>query len=311
MSKLGFEFLGRTALVFSLGLGACTPRDVKVLSDADRAQLDRNKAERSANGARSGATKDDLLMAAYLTERQAEALQMLTWVLDSSSFNPTSDASLQLLVSASKADQRTVHLNFVNSQKNYMTYKATTDGALHAHTDFVPGTSGAEIAGIQITAFGFSTYLQSTASKDTVQATDINRELSLSPSIDKADEFDVMYTTQTQLKITKASLADDRKVISVVTMRIRMDGPTKKIELLSSSGNARTYDRYMLQQVSSTDLKFTFDVCAKVQGTVSVTGKGPSTLKIDETGFSAEAWTSALAPCETRPVLDWRRFLEN
>jgi hypothetical protein len=292
---------------------SCTPRDVSVASDQDRAQWGR-KSEKGGGGksANTGATKDDMILASHLVERQAEALQMLSWVLDSSNFNKAADPSLKILESENTSNHLTQHFNFTSSKIKYLNYQATLSGSVHARSSWEAGAAGPSLIELNVTSLGFATFLQVNGGGHTLQAIDMQREMHVSPALGKPGEFDVVYNTVTRLKIVNGGNTDEREIYPQVEMRVHLDTVGKKVDVLSSVGNIRSYDRFMEQNIVSQDLKISFGPCVKIEGTVSVTsGKGPGELKVDENGFTSDAWKSAHAACEVRPVLDWRRFLEN
>jgi hypothetical protein len=295
-----------TGLLYILvGLSACTPRDVRVSSDGQKTKFE----DRKGDDAKKAPNKDELLLATHLVERQAEALQILSWVADPASFNKNADATLQVVESGVQNNQWTQYFIFNSTQQKSQSTTATLTGSLQAQVT-VSGTAEApELQKIEVSSVGFAIYLQS--QKDSVQVKDDKRQLVVTPAKDAAGEYDIFYTTETHLKVNKAGNSEERTLYPMVLMRARIDWKTKSIELLNSSGSIRNYDRYMIENISSQDLKITFDSCVKISGLVKAQGKSTVDLKVGEDAFSVEGWSSSNAACAERPVVDLNRFLQN
>lgn len=299
----------RSLLLLSLFLVSCAPRDVALVNEDERpqiSQLGRKGKSKDKNANNSGLFFGHFALSAQLIERQAEALQVLRWALF-----PQQRGSADLFIQRSGEGTGEVLISVMGRgmKRSYQGYDLNRTEAWQIKMNLLD--DGHKIG--TIAAEGTSSHLV-TMSQDMayrVQAQDIEKKILITPLTENT--FRIEYALKNMISAKKANKQDAATVDSQLDIEVKIVNQNEfqvkstTLRSLVMPGN-REY-----QLTLSEDFRTYFSDCVQVIGRAAMIGnKKNSELVFEDSSIrvSESKWTSVLAECSNRPLIDFTRLVE-
>jgi hypothetical protein len=326
-STLGLCFsrkvCGAILLTLSLGVTACTPRDVKVVDESTRLKINTNKNGPFSNVKKDGFNLENSALASFLIEKQIEAIDLIKVSTGRSDL-----AKSQYSVSTSDAADKEAadnkkQVNLVSSQ-DVLDYVNTDGRWLHKIKKSL-AVSYTEKESVLMSLEG-----KAESSKMSVDAADLGKTyvnlvedsyvLKVTAADEKADVLQVNVLIEGSLSGAKGTANASNKIS--INLKMAVDQASLKssdVKIISSRAeifypgfNGKTFN--LVVEGSNYAVKGD-GLCLALTGLAHVSA-GPK-IKFDMISendvitASGKNWTKSLATCGKRPTIDLSRFLFN
>lgn len=299
MKRLSLAFLSMTMM----SITACAPRDVAVVSDADRAKFQGQKTGGGNTAAGTVFKLGNYSLGAHMIERQAEAVQTLRYVLDPAlaaregrSVAAKRDVSGATMTEALNT-KVTSHFSVSSFSALDVAVKETAQAgkdALHAWT--LSGLSKSNWLSTEDAALKF-------------ELLDSNRDL-LIEELAQAGQYHLVYQIAGKLDMTKGTATDSFPISQKYDFVVqRGDGDTYSV--LSGTGSLTIVSLAKTFTTANTKpLSFTWDGCLKIKGETTMTSGRPVGLVFTDTAFQVgTTFMIPLEACEKRTTIDLYRLV--
>ncbi len=310
-------------LAAALSLAACTPRDVKVVDDATRAKINKYKIGSSKNNATAGFVLETFPLAAFLIEKQNEAIELAK--LATGSLDPMKS---QYKVENSGADG--AKLQGGQNQTRIVSNSETLEYVLRDQPlqsknkkSFAVNYSESEqgLESLVVKGEGNKTSLEYVGSeKKFVSLSEDIYELNFELDKKESDILRVNLKMDGSLVGARGAASVSNKISVTLQMFIsRCSLKTQDVKVLSSSAtinfpgfNGKTFS----VTLEGANLAMKADgLCFASTGAFNAMAGPRNKFVINSESqqftVAEKKWTSALVLCGKRPTVDLSRFLMN